>query len=207
MNGMKRFRNLNDDLLAEWRELGHIVAGVDEVGRGSLAGPVVAAAVILPAGIKIPGARDSKQLSDDQRQRLAVQIRRAAVSVGIGWAGADEVDSHGLSRAVRQSGLRALAQLGEFDCVMLDGSHNYLDGIHLARAVVKADQTCLSVACASIIAKVARDNYMRRLHNLYPEFGFDRHVGYGTPQHLRAIEAGLSPLHRRSFSPVMARVH
>ncbi|MBW3538614.1 ribonuclease HII [Candidatus Parcubacteria bacterium] len=179
------------------------VAGVDEVGRGSLAGPVVAAAVVLPPGVKLPGVRDSKLLPRRRRETLAVTIKRAAAAVGIGWASSAEIDRYGLTWAVRQSGRRALADLGlKYDAVILDGKHNYLKDHCHAQAIVAADRLCLSVAAASIVAKVARDNYMRRQHRLFPQFGFSENVGYGTPAHLGAIKAGLSPLHRRLFAPV-----
>lgn len=204
----KRLRALNDDLLTEWRELGQVAAGIDEVGRGSLAGPVAAAAVILPPGIKIAGVRDSKLLTLEQRENLAVKIKQVAVAVGVGWASAEEVDANGLTWAVTQSGQRALANLGcDYHAVLLDGQHNYLKDHCVSRAVIKADNLCLSVACASIVAKVARDRYMRRLHDLYPQFGWDTNVGYGTKLHMDALSQAISPYHRRLFSPVAETVH
>lgn len=197
--------NLNDDLLAEWRGLGYVVAGVDEVGRGCLAGPVVAAAVILPAGVKIPGARDSKLLTPAQRKNLSKEIKQAALAIGIGWVRAEEVDEHGLTWAVTQSGRRALENLGvEYSAVLLDGNHNYLKDHCTSRAVIKADNLCLSVACASIVAKVARDRYMQTLHSLHPQYGWDTNAGYATKKHLAAIALGLTPYHRRLFAPVKA---
>lgn len=199
----KQFRALNDDLLTEWRELGYIVAGIDEVGRGCLAGPVVAAAVILPPGIKIPGARDSKLLSLAQREKLSAQIKQVALAVGIGWAHSFEVDQYGLTWAVAESGRRALKNLNaECNAVLLDGNHNYLKDHCLSRAVIKADNLCLSVACASIVAKVARDRYMKKLHDLYPQYGWNTNAGYATKKHLAAISFGLTPHHRRLFAPV-----
>jgi ribonuclease HII len=196
---------LNDSMLADLVAAGYpMVAGVDEVGRGCLAGPVTAGAVILPAGTQIPGARDSKLLSISKRRHLAARIKSLALAVGIGWASHQEVDQHGLTAAVRLSAQRALENLGHsFDAVLLDGNHNYLHAFCHSRAIIKADNLCLSVACASIVAKVARDNYMAQLHRLYPRYGFDRNAGYATSHHLAALNDGLSPVHRRRFRPVM----
>ncbi len=180
-----------------------IVVGIDEVGRGSIAGPVVAAAVILSPTTRLSGVRDSKVLPRSQREELAVIIKRQATAVGIGWVQSEEIDRHGLTWAVRQSGLRALTNMGSrYHAVILDGKHNYLKDHCFSQVIVGADALCLNVAAASIVAKVARDNYMRLQHKIYPEYGFNFHVGYGTPAHLRAIQNGLSPLHRRLFGPV-----
>lgn len=200
----KPLRRLNDKLIEEVFTGFEIVAGIDEVGRGSWAGPVTAAAVILPRRIYIAGVQDSKLLSPGERQRLGQIIKRRAVAIGLGWASSAEIDKFGLTWAVQQSGLRALTALGtEYHAVMLDGNHNYLRDHCPARAEIKADNRCLSVAAASIVAKVARDNFMRHQHRLYPHFGFDTNVGYGTAEHRRAVRSGLSPLHRRLFAPVM----
>lgn len=180
-----------------------VVAGVDEVGRGCLAGPVTAAAVILPPGSRIPGARDSKLLTPLQRHQLASRIKRRALAIGVGWSSPAEIDRHGLTRAVQLSGLRALTNLqAKYDAVILDGNHNYLRQHCYAEAIIKADQTNLSVACASIVAKVARDRYMTLMHRLYPDYGFNQHKGYGTRQHQAALSLGLTPLHRRLFAPI-----
>ncbi len=188
------------ELRAEGFEL---VVGIDEVGRGCLAGPVVAAAVLLADEIKLPGVRDSKLLPPANRERLARRVKQAALAVGLGWVRHSEIDEHGLTWAVRQSGLRALGDLqSQADFVILDGNHNYLAETHRSRAYIKADMTCLPVAAASIIAKVARDQYMHRVAALYPGFGFETNVGYATPLHLRALRLNVSPIHRRSFRPL-----
>lgn len=182
-----------------------IVVGIDEVGRGCLAGPVVAAAVILHPKAKLPGVRDSKLLTRNQREEVSVLIKQKALSVGVGWVHSWEVDQKGLTWAVRQSGLRALEHMkAEYHAVLLDGKHNYLKDHCFAQVIIGADAKCLNVAAASIIAKVARDNYMRRMHLVYPNYGFDTHVGYGTPSHIEALQIGLTPLHRRLFAPVRA---
>lgn len=180
-----------------------VVAGVDEVGRGCLAGPVVCAAVILPRDIDLLGVTDSKLLSRTKRAQLAQNIKSMALGIGIGWVSASAIDQNGLTWSVAQAARLALSDTNmSFDAVLLDGHHNFLGDDIVVQTVVKGDSLCLNIAAASIIAKVARDNYMRLQHRQYPDYGFDRHVGYGTAEHLTAIKQRLSPLHRRSFSPV-----
>lgn len=185
-----------------WAAGFELVAGVDEVGRGALAGPVVAAAVILPHNAKLPGARDSKLLTRLQRQQLSIRIKALASQIGLGWSSPSEVDAHGLSWAVQQSGLRALEALEHVHAVLLDGNFNYLRDHYQTTTIIKGDNCCLNIAAASIVAKEVRDRYMVRLHRLYPQYGFDTNVGYGTRRHLDGLDGGLSPLHRRSFAPV-----
>jgi ribonuclease HII len=182
-----------------------LVAGVDEVGRGALAGPVVAAAVILAPGTDLPAVRDSKLVRLAERERLAIEIKCRAVAVGIGWATAGEIDERGLTWAVAASGKRALEDMNmAYDAVILDGNHNYLNDYCISEAIIKADSLCLSVAAASIVAKVARDNVMNLYHQLYPQFGFNQNVGYGTALHMSQLRNGISSLHRRSFAPIKA---
>lgn len=182
------------------------VAGLDEVGRGPLAGPVVAAAVVLPPDTFLPGARDSKTLPADARDEAAAEVRKAAVAWGIGAASAAEIDRSGIVSATTRAQGRALQHLG------LDPGHLVVDGrpIHDLgrphRAVVKADHRVHCVACASILAKVCRDTLMRKLDPRYPEYGWTRNKGYGTPEHRAALaRVGPSPHHRRSFGGVPAR--
>ncbi len=191
----------NSHVNALIREGYRLVAGVDEVGRGCFAGPVTCAAVILPRRLGLDGVRDSKLVAPRQRQILAIQIKRHALAIGLGWASAVEIDRLGLTAATRQAGLRALANLGcDYDAVLLDGSFNYLGDTLMCRTLVRADQLSLSVAAASIVAKVARDSYMTQLGQLFPDYGFDQHKGYGTIQHREAIAAcGLTPHHRRTW--------
>lgn len=180
-----------------------MVAGVDEVGRGCWAGPVVAGAVILPARARLDGVTDSKLLTAAARTRLDGLIRGRAAATGLGWVDAAELDTNGLSWAVRESGLRALAALGRpYDAVLLDGNHNYLSGFCPSQAIIKGDQLSLSIAAASIVAKVARDAFMSQQHERYPQFNFAANKGYGTAAHAAALAGGLTPLHRRSFKPV-----
>lgn len=182
------------------------IAGVDEVGRGCLAGPVVASAVILEEKLDIPLLRDSKKLSKKQRDRTVVEIKQQSKAIGIGWVSAAEVDEQGLSWAVKESGLRALQNLSmQPDFVILDGNQNYLkDSSYKSAAYIGADATESCVAAASIIAKCARDNFMELAATAHPGYGFESHVGYGTAKHKSALlELGITPLHRQSFAGVV----
>ena len=180
-----------------------LVAGIDEVGRGCWAGPVVAAAVILRPRERLVGVMDSKLLSHVRRVELARLIKRRALAVGIGWVAAPDVDEHGLTWAVCQSGLRALTSMRHrYDAVLLDGNYNYLREHCHSQAIIKGDQLSYSIAAASIVAKVARDHYMILQHKLYPEYDFASNKGYGTPVHAVAVQSAISPLHRRLFKPV-----
>jgi len=177
------------------------IAGVDEVGRGPLAGPVVACAVIMPAGARaIAGVRDSKRLSRAGRERLAVLIRARAVSVSLGAASVAEIGRHNIYQATVLAMRRALARLGTApDAVLVDGKPIKTLGV-AHTAVVGGDALCYSVACASIVAKVTRDRLMRALAARYPGFGWEVNAGYGTPVHLAALRgAGLTPHHRPLF--------
>ncbi len=186
-----------------------IIVGIDEVGRGSWAGPVVAGAVILPSVFHLPGLRDSKLIGASERRQLNRLIRQQAVAAGIGWVSSAEVDAHGLSWAIRHSGLRALAVLGtSYDHVILDGKHNYLlNEAFSSEVIVAADSSIPAVSAAAILAKVARDTYMSRLAKRYPGYGFKRHVGYGTAFHRQALErSGVTDIHRQSYKPVQRLV-
>lgn len=195
-------RSIENKLLAHYSS----IAGVDEVGRGCLAGPVVAAAVILGETIDIPLLRDSKKLSKRQRDKAVIEIKQQSKAIGIGWVSAAEVDEQGLSWAVKESGLRALQDIYlQPDFVILDGNQNYLkDTEYESEAYIGADATESCVAAASIIAKCARDNYMELAARAHPGYGFESHVGYGTTKHKTAIgELGITPLHRQSFAGVL----
>lgn len=177
-----------------------LVAGVDEVGRGALAGPLVAAAVILPPEVQIEGLRDSKLCTRLQRERLAVQIREVAVAVSVVRVQHDRIDRVGLQRcnldALRRA-LRGLEVTPEY--VLLDGFRLRRLSVS-ALAVKKADAVSKNVAAASIVAKVHRDAAMRRYHRRWPEYNFRENVGYGTREHWSALnQFGPCPIHRRSF--------
>ncbi|MFZ1249312.1 MAG: ribonuclease HII [Candidatus Saccharimonadales bacterium] len=206
--------------------MNNIIVGIDEVGRGCWAGPLVAAAVILPSKPfwedcppKAPkgGAtvlRDSKRLSKKQRERLDVQIRSQAVAYGVGWVTPDEVDAMGLTKSVQLAMLRAVKKLHQsgvsYDKIIIDGNINYFSHVQGLRtqniaAVVRADDTYPAVSAASIVAKVARDNYMAEMAAQYPGYSFEKHVGYGTAAHIAALkEHGVTDMHRKSFAPVRA---
>jgi ribonuclease HII len=184
------------------------VAGVDEAGRGPLAGPVVAAAVILRPGRPIEGVADSKVLSAEARARLNTMIRRRALCFGVGWADPAEIDSLNILHATFLAMRRAvLAMTCRPDLLLVDGNRlpqlSGLGGDLRARAIIGGDATEAAISAASILAKTARDHYMHQMHTIYPEYGFSSHKGYGTAMHRRLlIEHGPCPLHRRSFAPV-----
>ena len=182
------------------------VAGIDEVGRGALAGPVAAAAVILPSSLKetwINQVRDSKQLSAKKRQFLAQHLKEKALAVGIGMVSHVEVDSKGIIWATRQAMCLAVAELKPApDFLLIDALA--LPAVKLPQKyIIKGDCLCLSIACASIVAKVARDQLMTDLSQDHPGYGFAANKGYGTSEHLKALQIlGVCAIHRRSFAPV-----
>jgi ribonuclease HII len=183
---------------------GHLrVAGVDEVGRGPLAGPVVAAAVIFPPGKRISGLADSKVLTARQREELYAKIVSRAAAVGVGMVSVAEIDQLNIGEASREAMRRALADLGcRPDMLLVDGPP--LTKVDLRQEAVQGgDARCACVAAASIIAKVTRDRLMIELDRQYPGYGFGRHKGYGSREHLNALaRLGPSPEHRRTFAPV-----
>lgn len=179
---------------------GRLVAGVDEAGRGPLAGPVVAAALVLPEGTHIEGAGDSKKLSGNTREALYKSIISSALSFGVGAASAHEIDQTNILRATTVAMQRALEGLAIDECeVVVDGLP--VKGLGIKHdAVVGGDASIHSIGCASIIAKVTRDRLMVRLSERYPEYGWERNKGYGTAEHRNAIEKhGLTPHHRLTF--------
>jgi ribonuclease HII len=188
------------------------VAGIDEAGRGPLAGPVVAAAVILRPGRPIEGVADSKVLSAEERAALNIVIRREALCFGIGWADRAEIDALNILQATFLAMRRALLAMPLTpDHVLVDGNRlPHLGGFGktlTARAIVRGDARMPSISAASILAKTARDNYMIQMDTLYPAYSFAEHKGYCTPDHQRRLELhGPCPLHRRSFAPVYFRL-
>lgn len=183
---------------------GPLIAGVDEVGRGPLAGPVVACAVIMPPDLRaIAGVDDSKRLIARERERLAIKIRQRAVSVGIGAASVREIDRVNIYQATIIAMRRALKRLNvKPDCVLIDG--NPIRSLEIPHtAIIGGDDTCYTIACASIIAKVTRDRVMQCLAGRYPNYRWERNVGYSTLAHIEGLAAhGVTPHHRRSFIPV-----
>lgn len=186
------------------RERGYtIVAGVDEAGRGPLAGPVVAAAVILPEDFDLSGIGDSKKLTALARERAFARIEKEALAIGVGMSEAPEIDRINILQATHAAMRRAVAALSIAPtAVLVDGLP--VRNLHpVCTAIVKGDSLSASIAAASIIAKVTRDRLMIAAHDIYPIYGFAGHKGYGAATHLAALaEHGPCPLHRRSFSPV-----
>ena len=178
----------------------NVICGVDEAGRGPLAGPVYAAAVILPPNLEIPGLTDSKKLSDKKRRELFPVIQEQAVAYGIGSASEQEIDEINILQATFLAMRRALAQLTVTpDLVLIDGNRETDFGLPV-KTVVKGDSLSANIAAASVLAKVTRDNIMVELAQQYPEYGFEIHKGYGTKAHYEALRTyGPSPIHRRSF--------
>ena len=179
------------------------IAGVDEAGRGPLAGPVVAAAVILPRGLEIPRLTDSKKLPSRLRAELYGVIIEKAVSVSIHAADAEVIDSINILQATRLAMREAVSGLESApDCVLIDGAQG-IDWPGRQKTIVKGDSLSLSIAAASVVAKVTRDRLMEEYGRVYPEYGFERHKGYGSADHLKAIrEHGPCPIHRRTFKGV-----
>jgi ribonuclease HII len=188
-----------------WRQGYQMIAGVDEAGRGPLAGPVVAAAVILPDDFDVTGLNDSKQVSARERDKLRIRIEQDAIAIGVGLVDVAYIDQHNILQATYQAMRIAINQLSPTPNYLL------LDAVNLPRVtipqqrLIKGDSLSHSIAAASIIAKTTRDEWMHNIHNKYPQYGFDQHMGYGVPAHLAALQKyGLCPIHRRSFAPVRA---
>lgn len=194
---MSELWTLENEIYAEGFSL---VCGVDEAGRGPLAGPVCAAAVILPRGLEIDGLDDSKKLSEKKREKLYDDIVNAAVSYGIAFASVEEIEQYNILGATFMAMNRAIEQLSpKPELALIDGNRN--KGICIeSRCVVKGDSKCADIAAASILAKVTRDRYMLEMAEKYPQYRFEQHKGYGTKLHYEMLrEYGPSPIHRRDF--------
>lgn len=179
------------------------IAGVDEVGRGCLAGPVVAAAVILDPNRPIKGLRDSKKLSAKKRDELAQEIKEKALAWSVAAMGPEVIDKINILQATLEAMKAAVEKLPvEPDFVQVDGN-KLPKWKWLSEAVVKGDDKVEWISAASIIAKTTRDGYMDKIAELYPQYGFEHHVGYGTAEHIKALKAyGPTPIHRKTFAPV-----
>lgn len=201
--------SLREELVL-WTQGYNHIAGLDEAGRGAWAGPVVAAAVILPSGDPqlgqaLDGVRDSKQLSPRQREVLCERICTVAVAIGVGVVSPQDIDALGIVPATRRAMVTAVAQLSPPpDFLLIDALQ--LDELPLPqKSIIKGDALCLSIAAASIIAKVTRDRLLVAFESTYPGYGFARHKGYGTRQHRAALHhLGPCHIHRRSYAPVRA---
>ena len=179
------------------------IAGVDEVGRGPLAGPVVAAAVILPVDFYHPGLTDSKQMSKKQRLAAYEHIQEVA-EVAIGIVEPEEIDRINIYQASKQAMQQAVAQLTP-DALLVDAMT--LDVDLPQESLIKGDARSISIAAASVVAKETRDTMMEQYAMIYPEYGFEQHAGYGTAQHLQALDrVGVTPIHRKTFKPVLDRL-
>ena len=186
-----------------WSSGKEYIAGIDEAGRGPLAGPVVAAAVILPHDIELPDVNDSKKISEKKRERLYDEINDAALAVGVGVVHEEEIDEKNVLQATFKAMHQSVGKLSiQPDILLVDG--NKADIRHYEqKSIIDGDQKSLSIAAASIIAKVTRDRMMRQYDIVFPQYGFAKHKGYGTKQHMEAIiSRKASPIHRKSFNPV-----
>lgn len=178
------------------------IAGIDEVGRGPLAGPVVAAAVILAPDTRILGLNDSKQLSVKHREVLIKEIKEKALAIGIGIVDPAEIDQINIYQASKKAMILAVQQLSTTpDCLLIDAMNLPLEIAQ--EKIIKGDARSVSIAAASIVAKVYRDHLMQEYDHQFPGYGFAKNAGYGTKEHLNGLEnQGITPIHRRSFSPV-----
>ena len=178
------------------------ICGIDEAGRGPLAGPVVVASVIMPADSMIEGVNDSKKISEKKRKMLYDQILEEAISYGVGIIGQDEIDEINILNATKKGLTMSLQELTVKPDLILVDALNHIDTMGIPyESIIKGDAKCYSIAAASIIAKVTRDRIMKEWDAIYPEYGFEKHKGYGTAAHIQAIkEYGLSPIHRKSFT-------
>lgn len=187
----------------KYRNLGfQHIAGIDEVGRGPLAGPVVTAAVILPADFYLPGLDDSKKLSEQKRDEYFEILQSSAIAIGVGMIDVDEIDRINIYEATKKAMKSAIIHLNvQPDFLLIDAVK--LNTPYPSEAIIKGDGKSISIAAASIIAKVTRDRLMSDIGKEYPEYGFAKHMGYGTKEHLAAIQQfGITPYHRKSFSPI-----
>lgn len=177
------------------------IAGIDEAGRGPLAGPVVVACVILPENSMIEGVNDSKKVSESKREKLYDLITQEAISYGIGIIYQEEIDEINILQATKKAVTEAIKQMKIKPNIIMVDALNGIDTMGIPyKSIIKGDAKCYSIAAASIIAKVTRDRIMREWDKVYPEYGFASHKGYGTAKHIAAIkEFGPCPIHRRSF--------
>jgi len=190
-----------------WQSGLHHIAGLDEAGRGALAGPVSVGAVILPKdrtllSTALSGARDSKQMTPREREQLAPRIKATALNWSVGFASPEEIDAQGIVRATRLAAIRALHQFSLDPEYLLTDFRLELPQLEISQtSLVKGDAVCLSIACASILAKAERDALMQELDEIYPGYQLGKHKGYGTQAHRSAMQRlGLSEIHRKSFS-------
>ena len=180
----------------------NMICGIDEAGRGPLAGPVVVASVIMPADSMIEGVNDSKKVSEKKREKLYDQILEEAISYGVGIVGQDEIDEINILNATKKGLTMSLKELTVKPDLIIVDALTHIDTMGIPyESIIKGDAKCYSISVASIIAKVTRDRIMREWDKVYPEYGFEKHKGYGTSAHIEAIKKyGLCPIHRKSFT-------
>ena len=197
---LKQLKEIENKLRDE-QEIEYI-CGIDEAGRGPLAGPVVVASVIMPADSMIEGVNDSKKVSEKKREKIYEQILEEAISYGVAIIGQDEIDEINILNATKKGLTVSLQELSQRPDLILVDALNGIDTLGIPYdSIIKGDAKCYSIAAASIVAKVTRDRIMREWDSVYPEYGFEKHKGYGTAAHIAAIrEHGLCPIHRRSFT-------
>ena len=178
------------------------ICGIDEAGRGPLAGPVVVASVIMPRNSKIEGINDSKKILENKREELYDKILEEAISYGVGIVDEKEIDEINILQATKKALTLSIQELTKRPDLILVDALKGIDTLNIPyQSIIKGDALCYSISAASIIAKVTRDRIMRQWEEIYPQYGFEKHKGYGTAYHISAIrEYGLSPIHRRSFT-------
>lgn len=182
------------------------IAGIDEAGRGPLAGPVVAAAVILKKGAKLNYVDDSKKLSEKQRQKALIEIKENALAIGIGISSVDEIDRINIYRAAREAMHSAIKQLKiKPEFLLIDAMPMEID--ISSKSIIKGDQKSISIAAASIVAKTTRDQYMIEMDKVFPLYNFKQHKGYGTKEHIELIKRhGYTPIHRKTYEPIKSMI-
>ena len=199
---LERLTKLKEIEQSVYKEGYKYICGIDEAGRGPLAGPVVVASAIMPADSMIEGVNDSKKVSEKKREKLFELITEQAISYGVGIINQEEIDDINILNATKKGLTNSLKELKiKPDIILVDALRD-IDTLNIPyRSVIKGDAKIYSIACASIIAKVTRDRIMKEWDNVYPQYGFISHKGYGTAKHIAAIkEFGLCPLHRKSFT-------
>lgn len=198
----QKFYEMNQYERQYQRQGFQLIAGVDEVGRGPLAGPVMAAAVILPNDFFLAGIDDSKKLSEKKREEYNEIIQKEALAISISMISNNEIDVLNIYEATKKAMKAAIAGLHpKPDFILIDAMK--LETPYPSEAIIKGDAKSISIAAASIVAKVARDNLMKEISHTYPQYGFDQNMGYGTREHIDAINRhGITPYHRKSFAPI-----
>ncbi len=189
-----------------WQKGVTYIAGIDEAGRGPLAGPVVAAAVILKPNAKLIHVNDSKQLSEKQREKALIEIKEHALAIGIGIVSVEEIERINIYRAAREAMLSAIDQL------KIRPQYLLIDAMPIelaipSQSIIKGDQKSISIAAASIVAKTTRDAYMIEMDKVFPAYGFKQHKGYPTKAHIKALETyGYTPIHRKTYEPIKSMI-